>query len=133
MSEDGEDQRDVADTLPVAAAPTPTGYAIGHLLGRGGMGEVVLAHDRKIGRDIALKRLRAQAPSEEAIARFEREAKIQARLDHPAIVPVYELARDQLGRPYFTMKRLSGSTLGSRSRSLSDRRSSTRATPQSST
>jgi eukaryotic-like serine/threonine-protein kinase len=105
------DDEDVADTLPVVATPPASGYAIGELLGRGGMGEVVLAHDRKIGREIALKRLRASEPTEEAIARFEREAKIQARLDHPAIVPVHDIGHDDTGRPYFTMKRLAGTTL----------------------
>jgi serine/threonine-protein kinase len=86
-------------------------YAFGEILGRGGMGEVVIAHDRRIGRDVALKRLRSGSPSEEDVARFLREARIQARLDHPSIVPVYELARDAAGHPYFTMKRLIGVTL----------------------
>ena len=86
-------------------------YALGEVIGRGGMGEVLLAHDRRIGRDVALKRLRTGSPSEDDVARFLREARIQARLDHPAIVPVYELGRDPTGRPYFTMKRLAGVTL----------------------
>jgi predicted Ser/Thr protein kinase len=86
-------------------------YAMGEVIGRGGMGEVALALDRKIGRDVAIKRLRADAPSEDDVARFLREARIQARLDHPAIVPVYELGKDQAGKPYFTMKRLVGTTL----------------------
>ena len=86
-------------------------YAFGDVLGRGGMGEVLLAHDRRIGRDVALKRMRRSHPTEDESARFLREARIQARLEHPAIVPVYELARDPAGRPYFTMKRLSGVTL----------------------
>jgi len=87
-------------------------YAFGEVIGRGGMGEVLLAHDRRIGRDVAIKRLHGTEPSEEDIARFLREARIQARLDHPAIVPVYELGRDEQNLPYFTMKRLSGVTLG---------------------
>jgi hypothetical protein len=86
-------------------------YAFGEVLGRGGMGEVLLAHDRRIGRDVAVKRLRSGAPTQDETARFLREARIQARLDHPAIVPVYELGRDPQGRPYFTMKRLAGTTL----------------------
>ncbi len=87
------------------------GYHLGDLLGRGGMGEVLLAHDPKIGRDVAVKRMRMAEPSADAIARFWREAKIQARLDHPAIVPVHELGHDAGGQPYFTMKRLAGTTL----------------------
>src|SRR6266576_2343960 len=73
-------------------------YDVGDVIGKGGMGEVLLAHDPKIGRNIA-------------VDRFLREAKIQARLDHPAIVPVYELGQDENGHPYFTMKRLAGTTL----------------------
>ena len=98
-SERGDDETGVHDV-----------YAFGEVI-RGGMGEVVLAHDRRIGRDVAIKRLKAGAFTEEDRARFLREARIQARLDHPAIVPVYELSRDDEGRPYFTMKRLAGVTM----------------------
>jgi eukaryotic-like serine/threonine-protein kinase len=87
------------------------GYELRELLGRGGMGEVLLAHDDLIGREVAIKRMRRREASADAEARFLREAKIQARLQHPAIVPVHELGRDADGRPYFTMKRLVGSTL----------------------
>ncbi|MEO8703667.1 MAG: serine/threonine-protein kinase [Kofleriaceae bacterium] len=100
---------------PDGEAPEPTRvssvYAMGEVIGRGGMGEVQLAHDRRIGRDVAIKRLRSEAPGEDEVARFLREARIQARLDHPAIVPVYELGKDDQGRPFFTMKRLVGVTL----------------------
>jgi len=95
---------------PRAVVPIES-YALGDVIGRGGMGEVVLAHDREIGRDVAIKRLRTEDPTAEALDRFMREARIQARLDHPAIVPVYELGHDSAGRPYFTMKRLAGVTL----------------------
>jgi len=91
--------------------PSLPSYRLGDLLGRGGMGEVVVADDLEIGREVAIKRMRADAPSPELVARFLREAKIQARLAHPAIVPVHELGRDSDGRPYFTMKRISGTTL----------------------
>jgi serine/threonine-protein kinase len=96
---------------PSASRLAPAGYELGELLGRGGMGEVLLAEDRRIGRKVALKRMRSTEPSDEALARFLREARIQARLDHPAIVPVHELGYDDQGRPYFTMKRLAGTTL----------------------
>jgi serine/threonine-protein kinase len=91
------------------------GYELGELLGRGGMGEVIAAHDPRIEREVALKRMRGGASvSADAVARFIREAKIQARLDHPAIVPVHELGHDDDGLPYFTMKRLTGTTLHAR-------------------
>jgi serine/threonine-protein kinase len=96
-----------------ANAPLP-GYELGGVLGRGGMGEVVAARDARIGRDVAVKRLRAGGGSPDAVARFLREARIQARLDHPAIVPVHELGTDEHGQPYFTMKRLAGTTLKDR-------------------
>jgi eukaryotic-like serine/threonine-protein kinase len=125
-----DDERTVADTSvadTAAAAPHGSdteatgqtrrvtlpepGYTIGELLGRGGMGEVVRAHDRRIGRDVAIKRMRQATPSDEAVQRFLREARIQGRLDHPAIVPVYELGLDAAGQPYFAMKQLAGTTL----------------------
>ncbi|HEY3807687.1 MAG TPA: serine/threonine-protein kinase [Kofleriaceae bacterium] len=85
------------------------GYVLGAAIGAGGMGEVLGARDSKIGRDVAIKRMRVATP--ELRERFLREAKIQARLDHPAIAPVYELGEDASGQPYFTMKRLAGTTL----------------------
>ncbi len=101
----------VADTRPTPAkGALPERYQLGKQLGAGGMGEVLLASDRQIERDVAIKRMRME-PTPGAVARFIREAKIQGRLDHPAIVPVHELATDAEGRPFFVMKRLSGTTL----------------------
>src|SRR5262252_7813302 len=110
------------DTNTIATAPAPwargsapdldeTDYRFGEVIGRGGMGEVLLAHDMRIGRDVAIKRMKSRAPSESEIGRFVREARIQARLDHPAIVPVHELGHDRHGNPYFTMRRLTGRNL----------------------
>jgi serine/threonine-protein kinase len=112
-----------AESIEHAAtqAGPSTGPEVGHvaiarysgtaLLGRGGMGEVTKVTDVEIGREIAIKRMRDPQASPELVERFLREAKIQARLEHPAIVPVYELGTDQAGRPYFTMKRIGGTTL----------------------
>ena len=119
MSEDGStrttDQRESASKLERAgiSAPVSSGvrYVLGEMLGRGGMGEVLEAYDEQIGRDVAVKRLRTDAPSEKQIARFMREARIQGRLEHPAIVPVHELAIGADGKPYFAMKKLTGTTL----------------------
>jgi serine/threonine-protein kinase len=94
-----------------AAPPVLEGYDLGETIGRGGMGEVIAAVDQSLGREVAIKRLRSAEPSGDAVRRFVREAKVQALLDHPAIVPVHELGEDDAGRPYFTMKRLSGITL----------------------
>ena len=101
----------IADAPRDGVAAPSQKYELGEVLGRGGMGEVVLAEDKTIGRRVAIKRMRAAQPSPDSVARFLREAHIQARLDHPAIVPVHELGQDRDGRPYFTMKRLAGVTL----------------------
>ncbi len=96
-----------------ASAPLVTGerYEIGETIGRGGMGEVCSAYDAQIGREVAIKRIHAEQPSLSQLARFLREARIQGRLQHPAIPPVHELAADARGRPYFVMKKLAGVTL----------------------
>jgi len=99
-----------ARTMPLPASR----YEVRERIGEGGMGEVLAAYDERFGREVALKRMRDGQPPTEAIARFVREAKIQARLDHPAIVPVHELDTDAAGLPYFTMKRISGQTLARR-------------------
>jgi serine/threonine-protein kinase len=85
-------------------------YRIGDVLGQGGMGEVLSARDEQIGRPVAIKRLRIENPSPEIMARFLREARIQGRLEHPAVVPVHELWTEG-GQPFFVMKQLTGTTL----------------------
>ncbi len=82
-------------------------YRVEQLIGRGGMGEVRLCSDVVMGRDVALKTLRHDAGSAD---RFLREARIQGRLEHPVIVPVYDMGRAD-GAPWFTMKRVNGVTL----------------------
>lgn len=91
-----------------------SGYQLRDVIGRGGMGEVIIAHDPRIGREVAFKRILGRNAPDEAAFRFLREARIQARLDHPAIVPVYEIGTEDQQNPYFTMKRLSGETLAAR-------------------
>ncbi|HEY5924512.1 MAG TPA: serine/threonine-protein kinase [Kofleriaceae bacterium] len=97
-------------------APTPiqgsllSRYRIGDVLGQGGMGEVLSARDEQIGRPVAIKRLRVENPGPEVMARFLREARIQGRLEHPAVVPVHELWNEG-GQPFFVMKQLTGTTL----------------------
>ena len=85
-------------------------YRIDGVLGRGGMGEVLSAKDEQIGRPVAIKRLRVANPSAHVLDRFLREVRIQARLEHPAIVPVYGLYED-VEQPFFVMKHLAGTTL----------------------
>jgi len=88
-------------------------YEEGALLGQGGMGEVRLYRDRRIGRDVAMKVLRPGAGSRsEARVRFEREARVQGQLEHPSVVPVYDLGIAPGGAAFFTMKRVRGLTMG---------------------
>ncbi|HUS30415.1 MAG TPA: protein kinase, partial [Kofleriaceae bacterium] len=94
-------------------------YELGAPIGRGGMGEVIAAHDLQIGRHVAIKRLHAATPTDVQLARFLREARIQGRLEHPSIPPVYELAHDDDGRPYFAMRKLEGVTLSETLRNAS--------------
>ena len=86
-------------------------FRIEHLLGRGGMGEVFSARDDRIGRAVAIKRLRIDQASGETRARFIREALIQGRLEHPAVVPVYELCETEDDQAFFVMKQVSGTVL----------------------
>ncbi len=80
-------------------------------LGRGAMGRIVLAWDKDLRREVALKSLLpALADQPEARERFVREARLGA-LDHPSIVQVHELAADADGRPFLVMRRLEGRTL----------------------
>ncbi|HEY4056953.1 MAG TPA: serine/threonine-protein kinase [Kofleriaceae bacterium] len=99
------------DPSPAVSGPLSLArYSVGGTIGRGGMGEIIVARDLEIGRDVAVKRLSTRA-TPAARERFLREARIQARLEHPAIVPVYELGRDADDEPFFAMKRVSGVTL----------------------
>jgi len=97
---------------------TPGRYAVKSEYGRGGQSRVMLAFDEHIGREIALKELlpepsRGGTPSgsQAASSRFVREARINGQLDHPNIVPVYELGQHADGTYYYTQKLVRGVTL----------------------
>lgn len=87
-------------------------YQVRGLLGRGGMAAVYRAHDPALRRDVALKVLYPQFSHDEAVVeRFEREAVLSARLDHPNIVPIYDVGETD-GSVYLAMKLLEGTSLG---------------------
>ncbi|MCC6698263.1 MAG: protein kinase [Candidatus Hydrogenedentes bacterium] len=112
--------RAIAEVAGVEEAPgryTPIGE-----YGRGGMGRVLLVHDEHLGRQIALKELLPiPAPSGDGksssrltapmMARFLQEARITGQLEHPSIVPVYELGHRADGSLYYTMKLVRGRTM----------------------
>ncbi len=92
---------------------TMTGrYQIFGELGRGGMGAVLKGRDPALGRELAIKVLLEQHQERrEMVRRFIEEAQVGAQLQHPGIVPVYEVGRLTDRRPYFTMKLVQGRTL----------------------
>jgi eukaryotic-like serine/threonine-protein kinase len=93
-------------------------YALGELLGRGGMAEVRKGTDTRLGRTVAVKRLRTDLASDNTFqARFRREAQSAASLNHPAIVAVYDTGEVPAGdgsgvsQPYIVMEYVAGRTL----------------------
>jgi eukaryotic-like serine/threonine-protein kinase len=87
-------------------------YEFGPLLGRGGAGEVYRGFDRALHRQVAIKVLYGGKGSEHA-ARFAREARLLARLQHPHVIPIYDAALDD-GQRYLIMPLIQGATLAQR-------------------
>ncbi len=98
------------DPAPAGADPFAARYRLLEKIGAGGMGEVHRAHDGHIGREIAIK-LCHRTAGHAGDRRFLDEARLQGRLEHPAVVPVHEIAGSATMGPYFTMKRVRGQTL----------------------
>src|SRR5262252_6100825 len=112
--------RDEADTLDDSTLPGHSRASVIRLpsidssgeryreegvIGRGGMGVVSAYFDNRVGRSVAWKVLRRDIDDDDQTrARFVREARIQGQLEHPAIVPVYDIGASDDGSPYFTMK-----------------------------
>jgi hypothetical protein len=91
-------------------APPPDRYRILGELGSGGMGVVFRAEDQTLGREVALKRLRAGRMDAAAAERFRREARVLAQLKHPGVVEVYDLAEGQ-GGLWMAMELVEGGAL----------------------
>lgn len=113
-----------ADAEATVTPETTGRYETRQELGRGGIGRVLLAFDRHIGREIALKEIlpgvlpemgsdekTPSHPSQVVRARFLREARVTGQLEHPSIVPVYEIGRRADGTCYYTMRMIKGRTL----------------------
>lgn len=85
---------------------------MGEVLGRGGMAVVLRAHDQELDRDVAVKVLQEPFDNDaDLVERFLAEARVSSHLQHPGIVPVYDVGRTADGRPYYTMKIVDGDTL----------------------
>jgi eukaryotic-like serine/threonine-protein kinase len=97
-----------AELRPLRLAPADLDrYTLLGEVAQGGIGRILRAHDRHLGREVALKVPRDPRDC----ARFEREARITARLQHPAIVPLYEAGVAEDGTPFLTMKLVAGRSL----------------------
>ena len=102
-----------ADSIPRSGVPTRIGrYTIFRRIGKGGFGQVLLAHDEDLDRAVAIKVPRPERVSRpEDVQAFLNEAKILASLDHSHIVPVYDVGRSEDGQVFVVSKFVEGSDL----------------------
>jgi serine/threonine protein kinase len=96
-------------------------YKLGDTVAEGGMGTILGAWDRNLRRHIAMKvLLRSRRSRKDHVLRFIEEAQVTSQLEHPSIIPVHELAINDEGDVFYTMKFLKGRTLGDILRSIRD-------------
>src|SRR5947208_15345242 len=113
----GEASREAFESILAEANVTDTQWRLGHYeileeIGRGGMGVIYRARQQHSRRIVAVKRIFAhQANSHETLVRFRREAEAVASLDHPNILPIYEVSESEDGLPFFSMKYATGGSL----------------------
>jgi len=113
---DDDESETLTDVLAEVRLPDQNwrlgNYEILEEIGRGGMGVIYRARQRHSRRIVAVKRvLSYHADSRETLARFRREAQAAASLDHPNILPIYEVSESEDGLPFFSMKFAPGGTL----------------------
>jgi serine/threonine-protein kinase len=118
--------------LPTDAPTCADGprYAMLRLAGTGGLGRVWLVRDASVGREVALKELRPDRADVGYWTRFVREAQVTGQLEHPGIVPVYEVGRrPEDNQPFYTMRFVRGRTLKDAIAAYHERRRRTEAGP----
>lgn len=108
--------------LPMMTAQASSRYTIDRLLGKGGMGKVWLAHDHMLNREVALKALRLANPEHKTL--FEQQLRLEAQitgmLEHPSIIPVYDLGTLDEHGLYYTMRVVREESLESRLKRMRD-------------
>jgi len=113
----GEASRETFESILAEANVTDTQWRLGHYeileeIGRGGMGVIYRARQQHSRRIVAVKRILAhEVNSHETLMRFRREAEAVASLDHPNILPIYEVSESEEGLPFFSMKYATGGSL----------------------
>ena len=107
----GDGPAEVAPSSAGSALGTvsPSSYTVERTLSQGGMGRILIATDRRLGRTIAIKE--TLGGGDDVHRRFLREAEITANLQHPSIVPLYEAGYWPTGEPFYTMKLVEGRPL----------------------
>jgi serine/threonine protein kinase/Leucine-rich repeat (LRR) protein len=96
----------------MAAKDSDPRYDVGDEIAKGGMGEVKDARDLHLDRPVAMKVIRAERDGSRDIKqRFVQEARILAQLEHPNIIPIHDLDKDEQGRVFYTMKKVQGMDL----------------------
>ncbi len=102
---------EVTGDMPQLVSSTRERFESANVLGRGGVGEVLLARDNDIDRPVAIKRLLPEFDDPGIVARFVEEIRVLGALDHPNIVPIHDVGIDPDGRYYYVMKYVEGETL----------------------
>jgi serine/threonine-protein kinase len=118
-------------SAPTVAPITRDRYTLTTLHAKGGIGQVWRAHDAQLGRDIALKELQPERAGDARLRRyFITEAQVTGQLEHPGIVPVYELMQPAGdGLPFYTMRFVQGRTLRAATRVYHEKRKAGKAGP----
>ena len=117
LEAEGEASRQAFESVLEEANVTDKEWRLGHYeileeIGRGGMGVIYRARQQHSRRIVAVKRILAhQMNSHETLVRFRREAEAVASLDHPNILPIYEVSESEEGLPFFSMKYATGGSL----------------------